>query len=99
MAQRWTVEEDYMVCKFCQEKKGNDITGHNLEELMIILNENGFSSRSKIAVEKRARDFTYLLRGWESQHAAGQVRAVFQCLASSYEVERQQWISRYIDEV
>ena len=99
MAQRWTFEEDYIVCKFCQEKKCNDITDHNLDELMIRLNENGFSSRSKIAVEKRARDYTYLLRGWESQYAVSQVRTVFQCLTNSYEVECQQWIGRYIDEV
>lgn len=82
MAQRWAFEEDYVVCKFCQEKEYDDITGRNLDELMDRLAENGFNARSKVAVEKRARDFTYLLRGWESPYAVSQVRMICDMLSN-----------------
>lgn len=82
MAQRWTFEEDYIVCKFCIEKQYDDIEGGLLDELIDTLAEAGFNSRSYIAVYKRARDFTYLLRGWESPYAVEQVRAIYSaCLA------------------
>ena len=77
MAQRWTFEEDYIVCKFCIEKQYDDIEGRLLDELIDKLVEAGYNSRSPVAVYKRARDFTYLLRGWESPYAVEQVRAIY----------------------
>jgi hypothetical protein len=82
MAQRWTFEEDYIVCKFCIEKQYRDIEYELLSELVDRLVESGFERRSAPAIYKRAKDFTYLLRGWESPYAVDQVRAIYSaCLA------------------
>lgn len=82
MAQRWSFEEDYLVCKFCIEQQYEDIAYGLLDELSNRLVEAGFERRSSPAIYKRAKDFTYLLRGWESPYAVYQVRAIYSaCLA------------------
>ena len=82
MAKRWSFEEDYIVCKFCIEKQYYDIEGLLLDELVNRLVEAGYNSRSSVAVYKRARDFTYLLRGWESPYAVKQVREIYEVLSN-----------------
>lgn len=100
MAQRWKFEEDYIVCKFCQEKEYDDIVGCNLDELMDRLARKGFNARSKVAVEKRARDFTYLLRGWESPYATSQVLQIYEAVYSEPQMrEAYQWVNRYVEEM
>ena len=100
MAQRWTFEEDYIVCKFCEEKDYNTVSGRYLDELMDRLADKGFNTRSKVAVEKRAHEFTCLGRGWGPPYATDQVKMVFQYAANNfYEDEYQQWIGRYVEEV
>jgi DNA-binding Xre family transcriptional regulator len=102
MAKRWSFEEDYIVCKFCIEKQYDNIDGQLLDELVKRLTEEGFDLRSNAAVYKRARDFTYLLRGWESPYATAQVKRICQYVSDwspELEDEYQQWIRRYVDEV
>ncbi len=102
MAKRWSFEEDYIVCKFCIEKQYDDIEGRLLDELVNRLVEAGFNSRSHFAVYKRARDFTFLLRGWESPYATAQVKRVCRYISNwslELEDEYQQWIQRYVDEL
>ena len=82
MAKRWSFEEDYIVCKFCIEKQYRDIEHELLWELVDRLAEAGFDSRSPVATYRRAKDFTCLLRGWDSPYAVDQVRAIYSaCLA------------------
>ena len=82
MAQRWTFQEDYIVGKFCLKYKCLDICGMLLEDLIEELHQNGFTSRTEGAVSKRARDFTYLFRSWESPYAVKQVRKIYRILNS-----------------
>lgn len=77
MAKRWSFEEDYVVGKFCLKYKGLEICGLLLDELMEELHQNGFASRTEVAVSRRARDFTYLFRGWDSPYAVKQVRNIY----------------------
>lgn len=77
---RWSFREDYIVGKFCLEHGCRDIYGPRLEELMNRLHQSGFNSRSEVAVSKRARDFTYLLRGWDSPYAVKQVVDIYKML-------------------
>lgn len=77
MAKRWSFEEDYIVCKFCIEQQYEDIVFGLLAELVERLVDAGFERRSSPAVYKRAKDFTYLLRGWDAPYAADQVRAIY----------------------
>lgn len=100
MAKRWSFEEDYIVCKFCIEKQYDDIEGRLLDELVNRLVESGFGSRSHVAVYKRARDFTFLLRGWESPYAVEQVRIIFAELSGRNEnAQLRKSIKSYIAEV
>lgn len=80
MAQRWSFEEDYIVGKFCIEQQYEDIAYGLLDELANRLVEAGFERRSSSAIHKRAKDFTYLLRGWESPYAVRQVVTVYNAL-------------------
>jgi len=102
MAKRWSFEEDYIVCRFCQDQEYENIEYALLDQLMAKLEEAGFNPRSKVAVYKRARDFTYLFRGWESPCATDQVKRVFQYVSNSspeLREEYQQWIQRYVDSI
>ena len=85
MAKRWSFEEDYIVCKFCMEQQYEDIVFGLLAELVERLVEAGFERRSSPAVYKRAKDFTYLLRGWDALYAADQVRAIYRAWLSRRE--------------
>ena len=80
MAQRWSFEEDYIVCKFCIENKYENVGCWFTEELAERLAQAGFDLRSNAALSKRARDFICLVRGWESPYAVEQVRAVSDAL-------------------
>lgn len=102
MAKRWSFEEDYIVCKFCMEQQYEDIAYELLDELANRLVEAGFERRSSPAIYKRAKDFTYLLRGWESPYATDQVKRVCQYVSNnSPELcdEYQRWIQQYVEEV
>lgn len=76
MAQRWSFSEDFIIAKFCKEHRYLYIDGILLDELISMLRQNGFSSRSKSAVRRRAKDFMYLFSGWESPCASNQVKMI-----------------------
>ena len=99
MAKRWSFEEDCVVCKFCSEKQYRDIEYELLGELVNRLVESGFERRSSPAVYKRAKDFTYLLRGWYAPYAVNQVKAVYKAFTDREQNhELYQSIKTYIRE-
>lgn len=50
-------------------------------------------------MEKRARDFTYLLRGWNAPYATDQVIKVYDAVSSEQQMKYiYQWIDRYVNE-
>lgn len=78
MADRWSLREDYIVCKFAYEHAWEKISIELLDCLMSQLDEAGFSSRSNTAVNKRVRDYQLLFNGCELSHVSQQVRLVYQ---------------------
>ena len=99
MAQRWSFEEDCVVCKFCIEKQYRDIEYELLGELVNRLVESGFERRSSPAVYKRAKYFTYLLRGWDAPHAVKQVREIVRVRKNKEENYRWHlWLESFINE-
>lgn len=65
---KWTFEEDYIICNFCEEHKYRTIADERLDELMEKLVGAGFDTRSKAAVNRRANDYQSLLCGWSVAH-------------------------------
>lgn len=53
MAQRWAFKEDYIICKFCALKTFGGSEVECLDELMARLRIEGFTSRSRVAVQAR----------------------------------------------
>ena len=78
MASKWTIQEDYIVCKYSYEHAWKNLTIEQLNELMGQLENNGFNSRSKIAVDKRVHDYQCLFRGMKSPYATSQVVSIYQ---------------------
>ena len=76
MAQRWSFIEDYIIGKFCEENEHEDIRDDLLDELVDRLTEAGFDSRCRVTVQRRAREFTYLFRGWDSPYTTEQINKV-----------------------
>ena len=74
MAQRWTFEEDRIVGFFSYEHIYEWINDELLDELMITLAENGYGSRSRMAVQKRASEYQRSFYGPEIPHISIQVR-------------------------
>ena len=68
MAQRWTLKEDYIVCKFVYE---HDIymSAQDRDCLALELKKNGFD-RSKVAVNKRVDNYQILLTGHDAIYAS-----------------------------
>ena len=64
MAQRWSLKEDYIVCKFVYEHDVF-ISAQDLHCLVLELKENGFD-RGKVAVNKRVYNYQYLLTNREA---------------------------------
>ena len=78
MADRWSLREDYIVCKFAYEHVWENISIELFDCLMSQLDEAGFSLRSNTAVNKRVRDYQLLFNGCELSHVSQQVRLVYQ---------------------
>jgi hypothetical protein len=99
MTQKWSFQEDYIVCKFCKENEGQDIVDVLLDQLVIRLEDSGFKPRSKTAVQARARVYTYLLRGWEISNPSRQAQYVYDAVINTMDEETRRWIKHYVDEV
>ena len=80
MAKRWSFIEDYIIGKFCEENEYEDIRNDLLDELVDRLTEAGFDSRCRDTVQRRAREFTYLFRGWDLPCITEQINKVYNYL-------------------
>ena len=98
MAQRWSFSEDYIIAKFCQEHRYLRVDGNLLDELILRLHQNGFSSRSENAVNKRAKDFVYLFRGCDSSNATKQVKEIYGILSNEGYRAHQENLKAFIAE-
>ena len=76
MAERWSLKEDIIVAKFCDENEYLHMSEERLDELMNRLDSEGFVDRSRRAVSTRANWYIDLRWKGESSYAVQQVRNV-----------------------
>ena len=75
--QRWSFQEDYIVCKYVYEYIFKSDIIEPQRCLMLRLQERGFDSRSENAVSKRCRAYLSLFEGTEAPLATSQVISTF----------------------
>lgn len=78
MAQPWTYEEDYIVCKFYLEHAQS--WKENLESLMVLLHEKDFVSRGKGSVRMRVQNYESLHTGKGLSNVSKQSRDIYSAM-------------------
>ena len=78
----WSFEEDYILCKICDENKYVFIEAELLDTIIRKLETAGFEDRSRSAVRKRAFDCISLLCGQDARYV------------SDIQKDRCEWFSR-----
>lgn len=100
MANRWSLKEDYIVCKFSYENAWKCISTEGIHGLMLELKKAGFNTRSKLAVNKRVRDYQCLFCGDKAPYAVNQVRSIYQSFSARVNnLDLTKSIKSYIAEV
>ena len=61
MAQRWSINEDIIVCKYCIENPWAYSSDIDIENIADKIEAAGFKSRSKRAIQQRAYAYEILL--------------------------------------
>lgn len=74
---RWSLREDYIVCKYTYKRIFKDGINEPLHHLMLELQERGFAPRSETAISKRIRNYLSLFEGEESPYATCQVISTY----------------------
>ena len=78
MAQPWSFEEDYIVCKFYLEHV--ESWKDNFESLIALLRDNDFLSRDKGSVRMRVQNYESLHTGKGLANAAKQSRDIYSAM-------------------
>ena len=98
MAQRWSLNEDYIVCKYCVENRWAFTSDVDIEQIQSKLERAGFSNRSARAIKTRARNYDYLIGEYvESPCMTTHEREVLDIVYSGKQLSN--WIDRYVEEV
>ena len=98
MAQRWTIEEDYIVCKYCVENSFAFTSNVDIENIRLKLVKAGFPNRSNRAIKIRARDYDYLVGGYvDSPSMSDREREVVNLVYSGLQVSS--WIDSYVEKL
>ena len=84
MAQRWSMAEDYIIYKYCVENRWAFSSDVEIEMMMLILKESGFSQRSCIAIRKRALEYDCLIAGGYSPYVTSQIRDRYEIFSSEH---------------
>ena len=98
MAQRWSVNEDIIVCKYCIENPWAYSSDVDIEMIAEKLETASFPPRSKSAIKQRAYSYEILLENRKLSCIPNQVESVYQMICA----ENQQilkGIKSYIREV
>lgn len=99
MAQRWTFEEDFIICKFSYEYAHISVLDEDLDFLILELKEHGYDSRGIGAVKKRVRDYQNLFVGYDVPRVAEQVKSIYKAYLDRKEnPKRIEEIQRYINQ-
>ncbi len=98
MAKRWSINEDYIVCKYCVENQCAFTNDVDIEEMRSKLEKAGFSNRSASAIKTRARNYDYLIGGYvDSPCMSDRECEVLDLVYGG--MQRSRWIDRYIEEI
>ena len=80
MAQRWSANEDIIICKYCIENPWAYSSNVDVEEISTKLEAAGFPPRSKSAIKQRAYAYEILLEGRKLSCVTNQVEKVYQMI-------------------
>ena len=80
MAQRWSINEDIIICKYCIENPRAYSSDVDIEGIADKLDVVGFPSRSKSAIRQRAYTYEILLEGRRLSCVSNQVAMVYEML-------------------
>ena len=76
MAQRWTFEEDYFICKFSFRYPYDAISERDINSLLLAMKEHGFTSRSVNAVMSRFNAYKQIFDYYDFSLATNQVQQI-----------------------
>lgn len=97
MAQRWSVNEDIIVCKYCIENPWAYSSDVDIEYIATKLEDMGFEPRSRTALRKRAYAYEMLIEKRPPSNIPRQVLIVYETIAHERE-EIRQCVKEYIKE-
>jgi DNA-binding Xre family transcriptional regulator len=97
MAQRWSLNEDIIVCKYCIENPWAYSSYVDLEFISEKLANSGFETRSRTALRKRAYAYEMLIEKRPPSNIPRQVLIVYETIAHERE-EIRQCVKGYIKE-
>ena len=97
MAQRWSADEDVIVCKYCMENPWAYSSDVDLEFITEKLGEAGFETRSRTALRKRAYAYEMLIKKCPPSNIPRQVLVAYETIAHERE-EIRQCVKGYIKE-
>jgi DNA-binding Xre family transcriptional regulator len=98
MAKRWSLNEDYIVCKYCVENRWAFTSDVDIEAMQSKLKKAGFSDRSARAIKIRARDYDYLTGGYvESPSMTNREREVLDLVYNGMQLSH--CIDEYVEEI
>lgn len=76
MAQRWTFEEDYIICKWAYEYMYSDASNQKIECLILELKERGLVGRSKKSIENRIQAYFSVFHGEANSDITEQIESI-----------------------
>ena len=100
MSRRWTLKEDFIVCKYCAENRWAFSSDVDMDILTDLLVQAGFTDRTRVAITARARDYELLI-GAQGRHRANeQMQTTYSNYVEFYRnPECRNRIKSYIKEV
>lgn len=99
MARRWDLLEDFIIYEYCKKLECAYEDEQELSKMLESLKAEGFNSRTKAAVQTRARYYEYLYRGWNDPNIPRQVVQVYDAYYNKItNREIYQSIERYVNE-
>ena len=76
MAQRWTFEEDYFICKFSFQYAYDNISERDINNIVLEMKERGFTSRSVSAIVKRFKAYRHIFNYYDFYLATNQIKQI-----------------------
>ena len=98
MAQRWSINEDIILCRYCMEHPGAYIDINHVNLIAHQLQEAGYELRSNRAIQHRAYAVEIVREGYQLPYASEQIAEVYKVLAEE-RANKHQEIAAYIREL